>query len=243
MSFNVRHGIQKESYAIEDDAALDGGSNSEMLRRQGREVLELRLPGVQLQVKIGIEDVKISISYESIRTFIAVTGLCAVALLLVAFILGIGHCKMYSGELGPCLTGELGPCLKEWDVYSDWTMKRLTDSKRVMRPPSAFKSFEEICASIRHGNKWSDNENPKPHMTNILYNMPENASENRGVTCELLKGPIRLRAGARADFIDANDVRQGYLGDCWFLAAMSAVADLDALDNRCHPSHVLQIRD
>ena len=124
---------------------------------------------------------------------------------------------------------ESGLECKQHSIDSGWTVKRLKH-KRKMRQCSDFRTFEEICASVPHNAKWVDSDRPPPHKKEIVYRDPDDADENRGVKCELFKRPLRTKSGA--DTIDFNDVKQGRLGDCWFLAAVSAVAAIDALDDR-----------
>ena len=152
-------------------------------------------------------------------------------LIVGAFLIILVSCALI-GLFQPCQrTGcvESGLECKQHSIDSGWTKKRLKH-KRKMRPCSDFRTFEEICASVPHKSKWVDSDRPPPHKNEIVYRDPDEADENRGVKCELFKRPLRTKSGA--DTIDFNDVKQGDLGDCWFLAAVSAVAAIDALDDR-----------
>ena len=117
-------------------------------------------------------------------------------------------------------------------------MRRANGDWRSMRPAADFanQAFEDIIKNLGSGQKWKD-PNPPPlpaDAKNVTYRDPEEAGENGGggddkkkASCLLFKPPP-----GRDNPTDPNDIQQGALGDCWFMAASSTVAAYQELDDR-----------
>ena len=116
-------------------------------------------------------------------------------------------------------------------ISNQWRIHRLKYEGRKMLPADDFEKFEDIVKSLK-SQKWQD---PSPPALPSYFfwcpswKDPEIAYENRNTNCCLLKRPL---LDPSSDSLDPNDVHQGAIGDCWFMAAASTVAMVDELDKR-----------
>ena len=111
-----------------------------------------------------------------------------------------------------------------------WKFTRLANSDITMRPASDFETFEDIVRRLGQSAKWRDQDPPPIPVSGdypVEYRDPEDAGENDKAECVLFKPPP-----GKTDPMDPNDIHQGELGDCWFMAAASTVAAYDELDER-----------
>jgi hypothetical protein len=97
-----------------------------------------------------------------------------------------------------------------------------------MVPASSLETWEDIEKTVGAGKKWVDTKRPAlPNLPAIEWGEPEAAGENHDVECAMFKPP----PGSN-DPLDPNDICQGCLGDCWFMAGASTVAMEKTLDHR-----------
>jgi hypothetical protein len=132
----------------------------------------------------------------------------------------------------PYRYGEMLPgyVYNEQGVDKGWKISRLANQDwRTMRPAHEFERFEDLAEQIPPGRVWMDPDQPAlPELSfPVEWRQPEDAGENAETSCSFMKAP----AGS-IDPMDPNDIKQGAIGDCWFMAAASTVAMEDSLDDR-----------
>jgi hypothetical protein len=119
---------------------------------------------------------------------------------------------------------KIGCVYKQRGDDEGWTICRISnDEDRVMLPASSFQTWDEVDASVADGKKWVDPHPPAlpevPEGVVLEWLDAAEAGEYHGHPIRLFKPP----PGSDV-MLDPNDIKQGALGDCWFMAAASTVA-------------------
>lgn len=113
------------------------------------------------------------------------------------------------------------------DVYGSAKVASAADLSAGQMAPEAAAQFQRIISECqRSGKKFTDPDFPPTDRS--LYRDPSRPS-NSSCTGWKRLGELSAKPQMFKDGVEAGDVIQGQLGDCWFLGALSVVAEREKL--------------